>query len=202
VSDVPPWATILLFAWAGVTVASWFGGIVEAMLALRLWPPVFRVGHVVLREPYSISPEDRTRLVVGQVYATSRGKFRLTSRNEIVFCESFWGRFGQWHTPFPIKGRVTWAADLGETSGSLEGRIPLASTVFVGSILAFVTAVCAAGMFGMFELTAVGGRLGILATAAFFWVFLTGMYLISVRIELPRIRGVAQEIRERLSPDR
>jgi hypothetical protein len=196
ISELPSWAAIPLSAWVAAVV-SWFGGVVEAILVQRLWPPVFHVGHVVLREECSISLEDRTRVEVGRVYATSRGKFRVASRNEIVFCENFWRRFGQWHTPFPIKGRVTWADGTNEATGSLEGRIPLGSTVFMGSVLTFVTSICVAGMF---RLPKVGGRLGILGAAAFFWLFVGGMYLVSLRIELPRIRRLTQEIRERLSP--
>jgi len=81
----------------------------------------------------------------------------------------------------------------------LEGRIPLGSTVFMGSLLTFVTAVFVAGMFGVPQ---GAGRLGVLAAAAFFWLFVAGMYLVSVRIELPRIRGVAREICAPPSPVR
>jgi hypothetical protein len=179
-----------------MAVVSCFGGVVEVVLVQRLWPPVFHVGHVVLREECSISLEDRTRVEVGRVYATSRGKFRAVGRNEIVFRENFWRPF-EWHTPFPIKGRVTWANGAARAIGSLEGRIPLASTVFMGSLLTFATTISVAGMFG---LPKVGGRLGVLAAAAIFWLFVAGMYLVSLRIELPRIHGLAQEICERLSP--
>jgi hypothetical protein len=195
ISELPSWAVIPLFAWV-VVVVSCVGGFVEAILMQRLWPPVFYVGHVVLHEECSISLEDRTRVEVGRVYATSRGKFRAASRNEIVFRENFWRPF-EWHTPFPIKGRVTWADETARAIGSLEGRIPVASTVLMGSLLIFATTISVAGMFG---LPRVAGRLGVLAAAAFFWSFVAGMYLVSLRIELPRIRGLAQEICERLSP--
>ena len=79
----------------------------------------------------------------------------------------------------------------------MEGRVPLGSTVFMWSLLTFVTTISVAGMFG---LPKVEGRLGVLAAAAFFWLFVAGTYLVSLRIELPRIRGVAREICERLSP--
>ena len=195
ISEIPSWAVIPLAAWV-VAVASCFGGVVEAVLVQRLWPPVFHVGHVVLREECSTSLEDRTRVEVGRVYATSQGKFRAVSRNEIVFRENFWRPF-EWHTPFPIKGRVAWPDETAKAIGSLEGRIPLASTVFMGSLLTLVTTISVAGMFA---LPKVGGRLGVLAAAAFFWLFVVGTYLVSLRIELPRIRGVAQEICERMSP--
>ena len=194
-SELPSWPVIPLFAWV-LVVISCVGGFVETILMQRLWPPVFHVGHVVLREECSISLEDRTRVEVGRVYVTSRGKFRAASGNEIVFRENFWRPF-EWHTPFPIKGRVTWADETPRATGSVEGRIPVASTVLVGSLLIFATAISVAGMFG---LPKVAGRLGVLAAAALFWSFVAGVYFVSLRIELPRIRGVAQEICQRLSP--
>ena len=194
-SELPSWPVIPLSAWV-VVVISCVGGFVETILMQRLWPPVFHVGHVVLREECSISLEDRTRVEVGRVYVTSRGKFRAASGNEIVFRENLWRPF-EWHTPFPIKGRVTWADETARAIGSVEGRIPVASTVLMGSLLIFATAISVAGMFG---LPKVAGRLGVLAAAALFWSFVAGVYFVSLRIELPRIRGVAREICERQSP--
>src|SRR5262249_31363864 len=133
-------------------------------------------------------------LDAGRIHTTPRGKFRIVSDREIVFCERLWQpRF--WHTPFVIKGRVTWPEGTPDV-GILEGRIFLASTVFFASLLTFATAISVAGAVWA---PTVGARFAFLAITPICWGLAAGMYLLSLRVELPRIRAVAQEMRQQLS---
>jgi len=188
----PLWATIPLMGW-GIAVASWFGGIVEIVLTQRLWPAAFRVGYIVLRKPFA--PLEGASMETDRVHITPGGKFRFVNHREVVCCSKFWREFGQWYTPFPIKGRITWSEGTSEV-GSLEGRIPIGPMVFMGGVLVFATSI---SIFGVVAGPTLGQRLGALAMGGAFWGFAAGMYLLSLRIEMPRIFAVAQEVREQLS---
>jgi len=191
--DLPLWTAIPLVAW-GLALASLFGGVVELVLVQSLRPAVFRTGRVVLKEPYSV-PRNARSLDTGRIYATPGGKFRVVSDREVVFCDRFWKPLGSLHTPFAIKGRVTWSEGAPDV-GTLEGRIPLASTFFFASLLTFVTAISVAGAVWAPTLPA---RFAFLAIAPICWGLAAGMYLVSLRIELPRIRAVGQEMHQQLS---
>ena len=191
--DLPLWTVVPLVAW-GLAIASCLGGLVEYVLVQSLQPAVFRIGRVVLNEPYSV-PSNAGSLDMGRVHTTPGGKFRIVSDREIVFCERLWKPVRFWYTPFSIKGRVTWSEGTPDV-GTLEGRIPLASTLFFGSLLTFVTAISVAGAVWAPTLPA---RFTFLAIAPICWALAAGMYVVSLRIELPRIRGVAQEMRQQLS---
>jgi hypothetical protein len=193
VPDLPLWTVVPLVAW-GLAIASCIGGVVELVLVQSLRPAVFRIGRVVLQEPYSV-PRNAGSFDTGRVYTTPRGKFRIVSDREIVFSERLWKPVRFWYTPFPIKGRVTWSEGTPDV-GTLEGRIPLASTLFFASLLTFVTAISVAGAVWAPTLPA---RFAFLAVAPICWGLAAGMYLVSLRIELPRIRAVAQEMRQQLS---
>jgi hypothetical protein len=191
--DLPLWTAIPLVAW-GLAIASLFGGVVEFVLVQCLRPAVFRIGRVVLKEPCSV-PRNASSLDTGRVYATPGGKFRVVSDREVVFCDRFWKPLGSWHTPFAIKGRVTWPEGTPDL-GSLEGRIPISPTLFFASLLTFITAISVSGAVWAPTLSA---RFAFLAMAPICWGFAAGMYLVSLRIELPRIRAVAREMHEQLS---
>jgi hypothetical protein len=182
-----------LVAW-GLAIAAVLGGVVELVLVQRLQPAVFRIGRVVLQEPYPV-PRNAGSLDNGRVHTTPGGKFRIVSDREIVFCERLWKPVPFWYTPFAIKGRITWPEGTPDV-GTLEGRIFLASTVFFVGLLAFVTAISIAGAVWA---PTVAARFAFLALAPICWGLAAGMYLVSLRIELPRIRAVAQEMRQQLS---
>jgi hypothetical protein len=154
------------------------------MYALR--PSVFRIGRVVLCESLPFTPH-RNQFEIDHVYPTSKGKFRFINDHELIFSSKF-----QLRTPFPIKGRLSWAT----VPTRLEGRIPLATTLFIGACLVGWTA---GSMTVALDPAHPPSLFEGLAFTALGWAFAAGIYFVSLPIERRRARAIAQEIQAQLA---
>lgn len=189
----PSFGAAIFVAASSVGVASWFASVIEFILTYALRPSVFRIGRIVLCESLPFTPR-RSRFEIDRVYQTSQGKFRFINDHELIFSSTFQIFPFKLHTPFPIKGRLSWAT----VPTRLEGRIPLATTLFIlaclvgwttGSMMVALDPAHPPSLFEGLAFTAIG------------WAFAAGMYFVSLPIERRRARAIAQEIQAQLASE-
>lgn len=155
----------------------------------RLKPSVFKHGKLLLKESLSIPIEGRP-VDTTRVYKTRNGKFKFLNRRECLFCPKFVVFALYVHTPFPVKGRVLWKNGL----ATVEGRIPLGSTVFFGAWLAGWTA--GGLMLPGSESGSIPVALGVVVLG---WLFAGVGYFFSVSIERRRAHRIVDDIREHVT---
>jgi len=168
-----------------VSMASLLYGLYEFALLHRLRPSAFKWGRLALKESSSL-PVDTSGIEPGRVYKTRIGQFRFLKPPECLFCPKFEIFTLRVHTPFPVKGRIRWRNGV----ATIEGRIPLGSTVFVGAWLVGLTA--ASLRVGPTGSEVALASLGFLALG---WLSAGALYFGSLRIELHRARKIIDEIR-------
>lgn len=168
-----------------VSIASLLYFLYECASLYRLRPSAFRWGRLVLKESFPF-PLHTSVIEPGRVYKARIGQFRFLNSRECLFCPKFAIFPLRVHTPFPVKGRIRWS----NGGATIEGRIPLGSTVFVGAWLVGLTA--GSLRFGGAE---PGVALAFPGFIALGWLSAGGLYFGSLWIELRRARRIVDEIR-------
>jgi hypothetical protein len=178
--------TFVVFAAGAGAVAALLLAVGEAIGVQFFNEWVFRLGPVVLRET-RVLPPPSSRTLLGEVFRTAGGRFKLVAPNICLFRRKS-PFFGYIRTPFPIKGSVRWRGDLAE----VEGRIPLFPTLFFVAWLAGWTV----GM--VLVALSVRRLLGPLGFGLLGWAFAGGVGVFSVSIERARARSVVTELERKL----
>lgn len=167
-----------------VGMASFLYLLYEFALLNRLRPSAFRWGRLVLKES-RFFPVRTSAMEPGRVYTTAIGQFKFLSSRECLFCPKFEVFALRVHTPFPIKGRIRW----GNGIATVEGRVPLGATVFLGAwLIGWTTGL-------RFGATEPGVALASLAFVALGWLSAGALYFGSLWVELRRARKIVDEIR-------
>jgi len=144
------------------------------------YPIVYKNGFRVFNENEAIPSPTSDK--IGKTIVTDGGKFKIISNELCLFRINFPFFTFRIHTPFPIKGTISWKNGI----ASVEGRIPVFSSVF---FLAWLTGCTAAGTLGM-ESEGLSGITFLLLG----WVFASAIYLFSVPLEIRRAREIINEI--------
>jgi len=174
---------IFIGAWL-VAVISWFYSIYE-FVSMHRFPSTFILGRLVLKESAPF-PIERAPIDTARVYKTRIGKFKFLNPRECLFCLKFQIFALRIQTPFPIKGRIR----LDNGVATIEGRIPLGTTIFLGAWLVGWTV---GGL--MFAVLAPGIAVESLSFTAVGWLIWGATSFWSFRIELGRARRIVDEIR-------
>lgn len=178
--------SIALFvgAWL-VALISWFYSLYEFVSMHRFRASTFTRGRLVFQESAPF-PIERTTIDTGRVYKTRIGKFQFLNPRECLFCLKFQIFSLRIQTPFPIKGRIR----LDNGVATIEGRIPLGTTIFLGAWLVGWTV--GGLMFAVMDPAVAVESFGFTAVG---WLFAGAIYFVSLPIELGRARRIVEEIR-------
>jgi hypothetical protein len=123
---------LLLFAY--VVIASWLLGRVEAISIFLLREWAFRFGPVAkVREIQGACPVGL--LAASKTKETENLKYRVLDGNRCVFRRKAFSDFFRLHTPFEIKGMISWSAH----TLTVKGRYSLWATMLSIIWLAMMT---------------------------------------------------------------
>ena len=116
---------VFVAAWV-VGVVAWFGALAEVFGVWKFWPRVYGRGYVVVEDSRILSREPGGVPETGRL-ETAHGVFDFPSENECLFRSklSFGGL--RLHTPFSLKGSITWVGE----QATIRGRAPVGPAVFM-----------------------------------------------------------------------
>lgn len=170
-------------AWL-VASCSWFYGIYETIATFRMMVNPYNVGKKVIdfTEAFNCN---RDRIKVNIVIETENGKFKFISENVCLFRRKLKLFTLRFHTPFSLKGRL----ELQDGAVHIEGRLPLAPTIFFVALLIGWTS----GGIGFAEQQKDFGASAVFVLMG--WIFLGLIYYISVPLEKKRLLLLYEEIK-------
>ena len=165
------------------TFGAWFLGVAEFLGILIFAPWAFRIGPIAIRREERLSQPN----VLGEIstFETADVKCRVLEGHSCIFR----GRFGvsRWHTPFEIRGEMSWK------DGTLRtvGRYSMGVTLFFLAGLILWT-------FGsMLMIRQAQGTVG--ALMLFLGpVFVGGISYLFCRFEKGRFSGYSDQLKRRL----
>jgi hypothetical protein len=185
-----PIGLIVCFAVAGIGILFIYFAIFEFVAVRRFKYSFFGFGKLVYVESGDI-PLPVEVIYLQQVIKTENGKFKFVNEKECLFFEKLKLWPFRFPTFFPLKGKIRWRNGIAE----IEGRIPLGTSVFLGSWFIIWTV----------------GAFMVLASdpAAFFtevvvifimgWLFAGGIYFLSIPYEIRRAKSIVAELKEYLT---
>jgi hypothetical protein len=182
----------LFFAACVAVIASGFLAVIESIGVWRFNGLVFRTGLAVLNDQ-RILPNPNGRFPGGETVDTANGKFLFVTPAECFFRHKSRLFSLQIHTPFPLKGTISWSGD----QVRIRGRAPLSSFLIFGTWLVGWVA----GSLTMI----VSGREGAEAGISLLVIGVAvvgGMVAVSLPIEKRRLRKLVRELESLVaSPD-
>jgi hypothetical protein len=178
---------LFMAAWF-VAVFSWFLGIVESILTRLMKDIIFRKGIklVDFTEKGSCFSDN---VIVNKLFETDNAKFKFINNQRCVFREkTSWFSF-KWHTPFPLKGSVTFKNEIAH----VEGRLPLGATIFFSAwLMAWTVGSIGAGIQG-------GNLIVSIFMLLLGWGVAAAMYFPSAAREKKRLLVLYDEIKRQLN---
>lgn len=177
---------LFLLAWV-LGVASWFGAVIESIGMWRFWPSVFRFGLMAIEEPCRL---ERIAPMAGQsaCIETQSGVFWVLSETECLFRSKI-AMFGfRIHTPFPLKGSISWVG----AQATIRGRVPVGPSLFLGFWLMGWTASAA-----MTLSAKAGSAMIAMPPLVLGFAMVGGMVAFSIPLERNRLRQLVEELKAR-----
>ena len=176
----------------GIGILSGYFAVVE-FIAVRLFKySFFGFGKLVYAESDDI-PLPVETIHLQQIIKTENGKFKFVNEKECLFFERLKLWPFRFHSPFPLKGKIRWRIGIAE----IEGRIPLGTSVFLGSWLIAWTGM-AIIILASHPAEFFSGDLlfGIFISG---WLIVGGLYFLSIPYEIRRAKSVVAELKEYLT---
>jgi len=185
-----PIGLIVCFAVAGIGILFFYFAIFEFIAVRRFTYSFFGFGKLVYVESDDI-PLPVEIIYLQQVIKTENGKFRLVNEKECLFFEKLKLWPFRFPTPFPLKGKIRWSNGIAE----IEGRIPLGTSVFLGSWFIIWTA----GAFMVLASDPAAFFSGVIGIFIFGWLVAGGIYFLSIPYEIRRAKSIVAELKEYLT---
>jgi hypothetical protein len=185
-----PIGLIVCFAVAGIGILFFYFAIFEFVAVRRFTYSFFGFGKLVYVESDDI-PLPVEIIYLQQVIKTENGKFRLVNEKECLFFEKLKLWPFRFPTPFPLKGKIRWRNGIAE----IEGRIPLGTSVFLGSWFIIWTA----GAFMVLASDPAAFFSGVIGIFIFGWLVAGGLYFLSIPYEIRRAKSIVAELKEYLT---
>jgi len=170
-----------------VGALAWYLAIIEFVITALMQNFIFCIGRKVV-DFEEWAPFVTDNVIINRIFETDSGKFTFVDSQRCIFRDKMSWFSLKWHTPFPLKGSVTFKNGM----AYVEGRLPLGTTIFFSSWLVIVTV----GGIGLaiqesnFILSMIVLLIG--------WGFAAAMYFPSVALEKKRLFNVYDEIKREL----
>ena len=129
--DIMHYFQIALFILGGLFIVILCFGICE-MIAVRLfYQQAYDIGIIKYNKTIPRRKLNTNNHQHDSIILTDNGKFKFVDGKVCLFCQRMWPLEAKSVTPLQLKGKITYDNDI----ASVEGRIPLGTTMFFGLFL-------------------------------------------------------------------